>query len=234
MSNKDKKRFAIILSGCGGMDGSEAHEAISLMIAIKNESADYECFAINENQKYVINGNAKLGIKNTANEKRNMLFEAGRLNHGMVDNLNNLDVDNFDGLVFPGGYGTGTSFSNFIICNGNQCNRNFDYNVRDEIKNIIRAFHKKNKPIFAGCLAHILINGSLQGVTIMMDEGKYTAEAVEKNGNFYEIKRAGEICIDKKNKIITAPFYMTPKVAINVIFNESIKAIKALIKMIEE
>ena len=42
------------------------------------------------------------------------------------------------------------------------------------------------------------------------------------------------ISIDKKNKIITAPFYMTPKVAINVIFDESIKAIKALIKMIEE
>ena len=65
----------------------------------------------------------------------------------------------------------------------------------------------------------------------MMDEGKYTAEAVENNGNFYETKTAGEICIDEKNKIITAPFYMTPKVAIDVIFDESVKAIKALIKM---
>ena len=38
MSGKNnKKRIAIILSGCGGMDGSETHEAISLMIAIKND-----------------------------------------------------------------------------------------------------------------------------------------------------------------------------------------------------
>ena len=65
----------------------------------------------------------------------------------------------------------------------------------------------------------------------MMDEGKYTADAVEKNGNSYEIKKAGEICIDEKNKIITAPFYMTPKVSVDVIFNESVKAMQALIKM---
>ena len=232
MSGKNnKKRIAIILSGCGGMDGSETHEAISLMIAIKNEGADYECFALNENQKYVINGNAKLGIKQQTNETRNMLFEAGRLNHGMVDDLKNLDVNAFDGLVFPGGYGTGTSLSNFINCNDDVCKRNFNYKVRDEIKNIICAFHSQQKPIFAGCLAHILVNGSLKGITIMMDEGKYTAEAVENNGNCYETKTAGEICIDEKNKIITAPFYMTPKVAIDVIFDESVKAIKALIKM---
>ena len=232
MSGKNnKKRIAIILSGCGGMDGSETHEAVSLMIAIKNEGANYECFALNENQKYVINGNAKLGIKQQTNEKRNMLFEAGRLNHGMVNDLQNLDVDKFDGLVFPGGYGTGTSFSNFITCDKEKCNRNFDYKVRDEIKNVIREFHNQKKPIFAGCLAHVLVNGSLSGITIMMDEGKYTADAVEKNGNFYEIKTAGEICIDEQNKIITAPFYMTPKVSVDVIFNESVKAMQALIKM---
>lgn len=230
----NRKRIAVILSGCGGMDGCEAHEAISLMIAIKKEGANYECFALNENQKYVLDANAKLGIYQQTNEKRNMLFEAGRLNHGLVNDLNNLNVNEFDALVFPGGYGTGTSLSDFITCNEGKCKRNFDYKVRNEIKDIICEFHLQKKAIFAGCLAHVLINGSLSGVTIMMDEGKYTAKAVEKNGNAYEIKKAGEICVDKKNKIVTAPFYMTPKVTVDVIFDESIKSIKALLQLCEQ
>ena len=132
------KKVALILSGCGGMDGSETHEAISLMIAIKKAGMEYTCFAINENQKYVIHTTGM----SQSDEKRNILTEAGRLNHGMVYDLNKLHVDQFDGLVFPGGYGTGTSYSNFIICDGKTCQKNTDYVVRDEIKAVIQEFHE--------------------------------------------------------------------------------------------
>ena len=63
-------KFAMILSGCGGMDGTETHEAISLMIAIKQAGCNYKCFAINENQKYVINTTGM----SQSNEKRNILI----------------------------------------------------------------------------------------------------------------------------------------------------------------
>ena len=217
----------MILSGCGGLDGSETHEAIGLMLAIKQLKVDYMCFAIDENQKYIIHNNKKTHQK----EKRNMLTEAGRLNHGNVHNLNKLNVKQFDALVLPGGYGTATSLSNFIKCDGKTCIKNSDYVVRDEIKNIIKEFHLQGKPIFAGCMAPILVNGSLTGITIMTNDMLYTKEIIEKNGNNYEIKKAEEICIDNENKIITAPFYMAQKANIETIYNESLKGIKEIIRM---
>ena len=221
------KKFAIILSGCGGTDGSETHEAVSLMIAIKQAKCEYMCFALNEKQKYVIH---TIGMSQSK-EERNILVEAGRLNHGQVYNLDKLSVKNFDGLVLPGGYGTGTSYSNFIKCNGKNCIKNANYVVRNEIKTIIQEFHSQNKPIFAGCMAPIMVNGSLIGIKIMTDEGFYTKDIIEKHNNMYKVCKAGEICVDTKNKIITAPFYMTPKVEIDTIFKESVKGIKEMIKL---
>ena len=221
------KRFAMILSGCGGLDGTEIHEATSLMLAIKQEKIDYMCFAIDENQKYTIHSNKPT----QQNEERNMLTEAGRLNHGKVYNIKKLNVKQFDALIFPGGYGTATSLSNFITCDNNNCIKNLNYSVRDEIKDIIRNFHEQGKPIFAGCMAPVLINGSLTGITIMTNDTLYTKEIIEKNGNHYEIKVAEEICIDSDNKIVTAPYYMAQNADIRTIYVESVKGIKEIIKM---
>ena len=228
------KKFAIILSGCGGMDGSESHEAICLMIAIRLAGADYMCFAINEDQKYVMHANQDVGVRRPQNEKRNMLVEARRLNHGSVHDLKKLIVNQFDALILPGGYGTGTSLSNFIICNGESCQKNENYEVRQEIKDIIRAFHEQGKPIFAGCMAPVLVNGSLGGIKIMTDIGEYTKDIIEKHHNVYKVCNAGEICVDEKNKIVTTPFYMTPKVEVDTIYKESIKCVDEILKMCNE
>ena len=225
------RKFAMILSGSGGMDGTESHEAICLMLAVKLAGAKYMCFAINEDQKYVMHVNRETGIKQPQDEKRNMLIEAGRLNHGAVHDLKKLVVNQFDGLVLPGGYGTGTSLSNFIICDGGNCKKNNDYEVRNEIKEIIQAFHEQKKPIFAGCMAPILVNGSLSGINIMTDVGFYTKDIIEKHNNTYKVCNVGEICVDEENKIVTAPFYMTPKVEVDDIYDESAKGVAEIIKL---
>lgn len=225
------KKVALILSGCGGMDGSETHEAVSLMIAIKKCGIEYTCFAIDENQKYVLNASNKTGIAQSS-EKRNILIEAGRLNHGLVYDLKDLHIDQFDGLVFPGGYGTGTSYSDFIICDGKTCQKNINYKVRDEIKNVIQSFYEQKKPIFAGCMAPVLLNGSLSGIKIMTDEGFYTKEIIEKHNNIYQVCDINEICVDEKNKIITAPYYMAKKADVYSVFNESIMAMEQMLKML--
>ena len=223
------KKFAMILSGCGGMDGSETHEAVGLMIAIKKHCCDYSCFAIDGDQKYVISTYKKT-IKQQPN-KRNMLEESGRLNHGNVNDLKKLDASNFDGLVLPGGYGTGTSLSNFIKCDGDVCQKNVDYSVREEISRVIQSFNNANKPIFAGCMAPVLLNGSLSGIKIMIDEGFYTKAIIEKHNNIYQVCKINEICVDEENKIITAPFYMAKNANVLTVFNESDIGISEMIKM---
>ena len=219
--------FAMILSGCGGMDGTEIHEAVCLQLAIRQVGAKYSCFAINKNQKYVIHS---YGMEQSS-EKRNMLLEAGRLNHGNIHDLTKLNVKHFNALILPGGYGTGTSLSNFIECDGKTCKKNVNYKVVDEIKNVIQEFHNQNKPIFAGCMAPVLVNGSLTGIKIMTDEGMYTKEIIEKHNNEYQICKANDVCVDEKNKIVSVPFYMSQKVEIETIYNESVKAVNEIIKM---
>ena len=56
-------------------------------------------------------------------------------------------------------------------------------------------------------------------------------EAIEKRKNTYQVCNAGEICVDEENKIVTAPYYMTPKVEIETIFDESEKGIAAMMKL---
>lgn len=218
-----KKHFAVILSGCGGMDGSETHEAVSLMIAIKKNHCDYSCFALNDKQKYVIN-TTPYGIKQISTE-RNILEESGRLNHGHVNELKKMDISKFDGLIFPGGYGTATSYSNFIKCNGKLCEKNLNYSVIKEIKDIICEFHNQQKPIFTGCAATNLINACFTNIKLAVDEKFWLKEIIEKANNTYEICKAGEICTDKNNKIISAPFYLAKGANVLTIFEESDKAI---------
>ena len=42
------KKVAVILSGCGYLDGAEITEAISTLVAIGQNGADYKVFAPNK------------------------------------------------------------------------------------------------------------------------------------------------------------------------------------------
>ncbi|MDP1271000.1 hypothetical protein Q6267_28685, partial [Klebsiella pneumoniae] len=48
------------------------------------------------------------------NEKRNVLAESSRIGRGQVSDLDTLNVEDFDGVILPGGYGVPINFgSNF-------------------------------------------------------------------------------------------------------------------------
>ncbi|MBT5717008.1 MAG: hypothetical protein HOI70_08850, partial [Opitutae bacterium] len=45
--NDQKKKIAVVLSGCGVFDGTEIHEAVLTLLAIEEEGASWHCFAPN-------------------------------------------------------------------------------------------------------------------------------------------------------------------------------------------
>jgi len=67
----EKKKFAVVLSGCGVFDGAEIHEATMTLLAIKEAGADYQCFAPDIPQYHVINHLTGEEM----NESRNVLIE---------------------------------------------------------------------------------------------------------------------------------------------------------------
>ena len=65
------KKFAVVLCGCGPMDGSEIHESVMTLLAIDRNECQYTIFAPDADQFHVVNHYTK----EVMNEKRNMLVE---------------------------------------------------------------------------------------------------------------------------------------------------------------
>src|SRR5690554_2587573 len=103
------KKVAVILSGCGVFDGAEIHETVLALHAIEKQGASWHCFAPNINQQIVINHLTGEEM----NETRNVLVEAARIARGKIQDVAKLNVQEFDALLLPGGFGVAKNFSDF-------------------------------------------------------------------------------------------------------------------------
>ncbi|HAJ99713.1 MAG TPA: isoprenoid biosynthesis protein ElbB [Bacteroidales bacterium] len=191
------KRFAVILSGCGVFDGSEIHEAVLSLYAIKKQGAAYQIFAPDMVQHHVINhANGEV-----MEEKRNVLVESARIARGDIKPLSQYATSDFDALLIPGGFGAAKNLSTFAF-DGADCK------VNDEVAAAVQATHKASKPIGALCIAPVLLSKILgRGVvTIGADAG--VAQAIEKLGGVHNAASHGQVVTDKENKLYTTPCYM--------------------------
>jgi len=191
-----KKKIAVILAGNGVYDGSEIHEASMAMYAIAKNEMEYMCFAPDIPQAHVINHLTGEEMK----ESRNVLIESARLARGQVKDLKALDVDDYDALIIPGGFGAAKNLSDFAF-------KGDAMTVLPELEKIIKAFHKKKKPIGALCIAPTII-AKVLGAKVTIGKDPETAKAIVSMGGVHEEKNATDITIDEKNKIVTNPCYM--------------------------
>ncbi len=192
-----KKKFAIILAGCGVYDGAEIHEATLTMLAISRQGADYQCFAPDVDQAHVVN---HLTGKEM-NEKRNVLVESARIARGNILPLSDFHASEYDSIVFPGGFGVAKNLCTYAF-DGVECS------VNEEVRVAVNEMYKARKPIGALCISPVLIAKILGDVevTIGMDQG--TASAVKSMGGKHVNTTHGEVVVDKRNKIVTTPCYM--------------------------
>ena len=129
------KKIAVILSGCGYLDGAEITEAISTLVAIGQEGAEYKCFAPN---KDAVETN-HLTQKPTG-QNRNVLQEAARIARGEIQSLEDLKIQDFDALAFPGGFGAALHLCDFA-------QKGSGGNVDSEVLRIVKEFHDSKKDI---------------------------------------------------------------------------------------
>ena len=100
------KRVAVVLAGCGFLDGAEIRESVLTLLNLDIYNAQVSIFAPDKEQHHVINHKAK----NEASEKRNVLVEAARIARCQVEPLSKLRASHFDCLVLPGGFGVAKTF----------------------------------------------------------------------------------------------------------------------------
>ena len=191
-------RVGLVLSGCGVMDGSEIHEAVSILIALDRRGAKIVCTAPNIPQAVTLNHLTK---KPEAHGRR-VLDEAARIARGNVRDIATVNADELDALVFPGGYGAAKNLSTFAV-DGANCK------VNDQVERLVRAMRAAGKPIGLACIAPVIaakLFGKAVTVTIGTDRG--TADAIRSMGAKHEDVAETDVCIDEANRVVSTPCYM--------------------------
>ncbi len=190
-------KAAVVLAGCGVMDGAEIHEAVMTLYAIDKNGGSYQIFAPNVAQHHVINHITGEVMK----ESRNVLIEAARIARGKIKALTEYRAEEFDALIFPGGFGVAKNLCTYAF-DGPECH------VDRVVEQAIRATHRAGKPIGALCISPVLIAKVLGDVTVTIGSDSGTAADIGKLGGNHENRQHGEVTVDRKNLIVTAPCYM--------------------------
>ncbi len=192
------KKVAVILSGCGVYDGAEIHESVITLLRLDQRGAQVQCFAPNIAQMHVINHLTGEEMPET----RNVLVESARIARGNVKNVAEADVNDFDALIVPGGFGAAKNLSSFAV-DGPGCS------VHPDVLALAEAFAEAGKPVGLICIAPALaakIYGPGVVCTIGNDAG--TSAAVVKMGGTHEECDVHDIVEDTQRKLVSTPAYM--------------------------
>lgn len=193
------KQVAVILSGSGVFDGAELHEAVLTLLAIEQEGASYQCFAPDVAQLHVVN---HLTGEVSEGEARNVLVESARIARGNIKPVTECDVNAFDALILPGGFGAAKNLCTFAV-DGANCTFN------EDVVEICEAFARAKKPAAYACIAPALaakVYGNQTKMTIGNDND--TANALNALGACHVDCAVDEVVVDNDAKLVTTPAYM--------------------------
>ncbi len=197
-------KVAVLLAGCGHLDGAEVREAVLALLALDQHGAEFQCIAPDDWQHHVIDHRVGQPVPG---EKRNILAEASRIARvGKCLDLAKADPAAYDALVLPGGYGVAKNHCSFAF-------KGAEAEVRPDVAAFVRAFFDAGKPVGAICIAPALValvlagSGRHAALTIGSDPG--TAAALNALGaRHQDCPSAREIAIDEALKLVTTPAYM--------------------------
>lgn len=196
------KKVAVILSGCGVFDGAEIHESVLTLLSLAKNGAAYQCFAPDMEQMHVIN---HLNGEVMANEKRNVLVESARIARGDVKPLDELEPEDFDAIILPGGFGAAKNLCDFAL-------KGADSALHPLVLQKCQAFAKASKPAGYACIAPALMTSVYgKGVHLTIGTDQDTAAAIRHMGGVHEDRQVNEVVVDKQNKVVSTPAYMLAK-----------------------
>lgn len=194
-------RVGVLLSGCGVFDGSEIHEATSILLALDHRGATAICMAPNIMHDAVNH----LKQQPEKGQRRNVLEESARIARGNIRDLATVSADELDALIFPGGFGAAKNLSDFA-------QKGAESGVHPQVEKLLRDMHAAKKPIGLACIAPVIaarVFGKMNlkpKLTIGSDPA--TAAAINKMGGEHHSVGPTDITIDERNLLVTTPCYM--------------------------
>lgn len=217
------KNVAVILSGCGYLDGAEIRESVLTLLALDSEGSQYKIFAPNKDQYHVVD---HLSGDEVAGATRNVLEESARIARGKIDDLANLNESDFDALVIPGGLGVAKNMCSFLFHGSGA-------SVDEQVVARIRDFKTAGKPIGAVCIAPALVALSIgdYNPTLTIGNEDSIAGELEKLGAKHEICATSECVVDENNKVVSTPAYMDDDANLADVFSGISKLVSHVIRL---
>jgi enhancing lycopene biosynthesis protein 2 len=193
------KKIGVILSGCGFQDGAEIQESVITLLALARAGAEVVCMAPDIDQRKVVN---HLTGEETG-ERRNVRVESARIARGQVEEIKNVEADDLDGLVLPGGFGAALNLSDFAI-------KGPEATVNPDVADLVAAVFEQKKPIGAICIAPAVLSKILErkGIEVTIGNDPGTARAIEALGCRHRACATEAMVLDSDHKIVSTPAYM--------------------------
>ncbi|WP_150466220.1 isoprenoid biosynthesis glyoxalase ElbB [Francisella sp. SYW-9] len=194
-------KVAVVLSGCGYLDGSEIYETVLTILALEKNGLEWQGISLNKNQKHVIN-HLHQSVDNKASA-RNILEESARITRGNVIDITEADSDDYDAVIFPGGFGAAKNIMDFAFVGDES------YTMDEEVLTFARAFYLADKPAGYMCIAPLMIPLVYpEGTKATVGTDQNTSAILEKKGAEAVIMDATDICVDESSKVVSTPAYM--------------------------
>ena len=193
----DGARVAVVLAGCGYLDGAEINEAVISLLALNRAGARVQVFAPDMPQLHVVDHTTGAVVEGT----RNVLTESARIVRGQVLPLARLSVDDFDAIFLPGGFGVAKNLSTFAT-------RGAEGAVEPDLAAALRAFRAAGKPIGAVCIAPAVVVMALGEGQVTIGTQPGPAAAIEALGGAHTVCPVHEVLVDRERRIATAPAFM--------------------------
>jgi enhancing lycopene biosynthesis protein 2 len=221
-------KIAVLLSGCGYLDGAEIRESVLTLLALDQHGAAFQCIAPNAPQFHVVNHITGEPVEGAV---RNILEESSRIARlGQCLDLALATVADYDALIMPGGYGVAKNHCSFAF-------KGADADVRPDVATFVRGFFDAKKPVGAICIAPALVALALHqsqisaSMTLGNDAG-CAAALTQLGQNNQNTPNAKEIVIDEVHKLITTPAYMFDDARLSDVFIGIERCVSEVLKRI--
>jgi enhancing lycopene biosynthesis protein 2 len=193
--------FALILSGCGGEDGSDVREVVLLSYFLSQKGGKPIFFAPGWDQKEV----SDHLTKTVSPETRNVLKESARIAGESIRDIGALSGRDIDALILPGGEGAIKNLSDLV---GEP--KSAYLKPKPELQRIIREIFRRRKPIGACGVAALVVASALREIldtplTLTIGKDPQLIQQAEGLGAFHVLSRGTEAVIDSEHKLVTTP-----------------------------
>lgn len=191
-------KVAVVLSGCGYLDGAEVQESVLTLLALDRAGVEVECFAPDKPQRDVVDHRSGEAVEG---ESRNVLAESARIARGEIRDVAEANAADYDAVILPGGFGAAKNLSSFAV-EGPDCT------VDPHVERLLKDTQSAGKPIGLICIAPAIGARLFPEVELTIGSDAETASALEQMGAHHKSCPVEAFVTDERAKVVSCPAYM--------------------------